>query len=352
MGLFVGIVLSLLCVGVLAKELRGRSIYPEGTPVFDPLHPEQHATWKGKFTMPREEATQLCYDVATYMGIAKDNVARFLLEIAAAESDFGYYVRQVRGPAQSVWQIEPATARDCHERLSKRNPLLYKKILSLRDPNLDEEENVVTNLAYGGALCVGILFLKGIHFDELDTVQKRAMAWKKYYNTYLGKGTLEGYCQKVARHLGTKVEGAFPAEASFDPALLSLPNVFQERDNERYLTLPDDFDESPMGKYYKKILQEKPKVFEEVPRAILQSKNVRAIMDTVTLELLRNVQKDPASIGQYRDMPPEILLPLAHEALRENALKSYPHLPPELQQDPDILKIYESQKFLRERLGL
>ena len=123
-----------------SKEKPLRSIYPKGEIVFDPSNPKEHASWKGHETLPLAEMQQLCTDLAAYLEVDKENGAKFLLEIAAAESDFGYYVRQVRGPAQSVWQIEPETARDLYERLPKRNPQMYQKIMALRDPNLDEEE--------------------------------------------------------------------------------------------------------------------------------------------------------------------------------------------------------------------
>ena len=326
-----------------------RSIYPDGQGQFDPTNPTKHATWKGHKTMPVDEMRQLCVDICAYLGIDKENGANFLLEIAAAESDFGYYVRQVRGPAQSVWQIEPATARDMHQRLPKRNPLMYQKIVSLRDPNLDEEENVVTNLFYGGAMCVGVLYLKGIKFDTLTTLEIRAQAWKKYYNTYLGKGTLEGYCQKAMKYVGGRLDPNFKFQESFDPSLLAkMPNIFAARDQDRYLTLPPDFDQSPIGRYYKHILQVKPQVFEQVPRVVLKSKNVQIVMNSLTMELIRKIQKDPDSIINYRDMPPEILRPLIKTAMSENALLAYPNLPQEYQAEPAIKKIYESQKLLQE----
>lgn len=347
------LLVTLICI--LSLESRAtqtsRSIYPNGQGCFDPTNPTVHATWKGHKTMPVDEMRQLCVDISAYLGIHKENGANFLLEIAAAESDFGYYVRQVKGPAQSVWQIEPATARDMHERLPKRNPVMYKKIMALRDPNLDEEENVVTNLFYGGAMCVGVLYLKGIKFDTLTTLEIRAQAWKKYYNTYLGKGTLEGYCQKAMRYVGGKLDPNFKFQESFDPSLLRrLPNIFQQRDNERYLILPPDFDQSEIGRYYKRVLQEKPQVFEEVPRAVLKSKNVKIIMNSLTMELIRKIQQNPASIANYRDMPAEILQPLVMTAMHENALAAYPNLPAEYQARPDIQKLYESQKFLQRLL--
>ncbi|MBR3663329.1 MAG: hypothetical protein IKN64_01585 [Desulfovibrio sp.] len=260
-------------------------------------------------------------------------------------------MRQVKGPAQSVWQIEPATARDLHERLPARSPLMYRKILALRDPRLSEEENIVTNLDYGAAFCLGVLSLKGLDFARLSCLELRALAWKEKYNTYLGKGTLEGYCQKAMRYARASLSGQSLQEP-FDPALVRQPdNIFAKRDEERYLLLPADFDDSEIGRYYARKLREEPQVFAEVPSAILRSHNVREIMGSLTLELVRKVQQNPASIGEYADMPEEIFAPLVVAAMNENALLCYPNLPKALQRDPDILRLYESQMLLRQRLG-
>ena len=212
---------------------------------------------------------------------------------------------------------------------------------------------MVTNLNYAGALCLGVLYLKGIKFEQLNSLEIRAMAWKKHYNTYLGKGTLEGYCQKSLKYVGGQLDPNFRFNESFDPSLIKISeNIFATRDQERFLTLPPDFDESEMGRYYQRILREKPEVFEEIPRVILKSPKVKVLMQALTWELIRKVQKDPSIIASFRDMPKEILDPLVQTAMLENALKAYPNLPPSYQNRPDLKKIYDNQVFLQKRLNL
>ncbi|MBO4334511.1 MAG: hypothetical protein J5846_01575 [Desulfovibrio sp.] len=349
-----GFCLILLWLSVLPCQAHygEDSIYPSPEAAFSPERPELHGVWKGHRTLPLGQMQTLCFAVADYLGVHRENAGRFLLEIAAAESDFGYYVRQVKGPAQSVWQIEPATARDLHERLPKRQPELYRKILALRDPALSEEENIVTNLDYGAAFCLGVLTLKGLDFSKLSCLELRAQAWKQKYNTYLGKGTFEGYCQKAMRYLGAKLSGQGVLAGAFDPALVtSSDDLFAERNKERYLLLPADFDASEIGRYYARKLREEPQVFAEVPDAVLQSRQIQSIMGSLTLELVRKVQQNPAAIAQYTDMPDAIFLPLVRAAMNENAIICYPCLPKALQQDAEILRLYESQKLLRQKLG-
>ncbi|MBQ7456797.1 MAG: hypothetical protein IJS54_04260 [Desulfovibrio sp.] len=320
------------------------SIYPQPPMAFTPDNPSHHGVWKGRAQLPLAQMHQLCLDLAAYLGFPRENGAHFLLEIAAAESDFGYYVRQVRGPAQSVWQIEPETARDMHARLPKRNPGMYQKILALRDPLLSEEENVVTNLTYGGALCLGILYLKGIRFETLTSLSARANAWKRYYNTYLGKGTFEGYCQKALRYVGLVLP---KTDLSFDPDAFEY---LAERDRVRFQTLPDNFDQSPMGRHYATILAKDPHIFAELPPVVFQAPHIQHLADNLLWELIRKVQKNPEVLRDWHDLPPEILRPLVLAGMAENALRCYPHLPAAYQEDPLIVKMYEAQKHLRERM--
>ncbi|MBQ7617835.1 MAG: hypothetical protein IJS50_03075 [Desulfovibrio sp.] len=317
---------------------------------------EQHLTrsflWKGRKQLPLEQTRELCLWVAEHLGLAKEQAASFLLEIAAAESDFGYYVRQVSGPALSAWQIEPATAKDLCERLPARNFLLYQKIMALKDPNLSLEDNLTINLKFGAAMCLGVLWLKGLRVEELDSLPKRARAWKKYYNTYLGKGTLEGYVQKALRYTKIAMPWAGQFEEKIDLALVRGPkDLFAVRNAERYLLLPKDFEQSEMGRYYLRVLKENPKVFEQVPDGVLKSKNVQKLMGSLTLELVKVVQKDPRRLGEFSDMPLAIYEPVARAAMHENAVLAYPYLLPKLKQDPEMLKILETHRFLLERMG-
>ena len=315
---------------------------------FDPVNPGSHPVWKGRMRLPYRTLRTHLVAITTYLGVPPENASRFLLEIAACESDFGYYVRQVKGPAQSVWQIEPATARDLHERLPGRDRVLYEKIVALRDPSVNEEENIVTNLNYGAALCVGILVLKGIRFETLSTLPARALAWKKHYNTYLGKGTLEGYCQKAMKYTGAVLaEDASFAEAFDRKLLLGANDIFAARDRERYLLLPDNFDESEVGRHYLTLLRENPRVFEEVPDSVLRSRNVRVLAKALTLELVGKVQRDPTLIRDYLGMPDAILHPLVRAAMHENALKAYPLLTQRLKNDEEVRRIYEAQLLMQ-----
>ncbi|GAG93875.1 unnamed protein product, partial [marine sediment metagenome] len=61
--------------------------------------------------------------------LCTDAAVNLLLGTAAQESLFGTYMRQVRGPAMGVFQIEPATFNWLKEKYNKDYPHLSKVIV-------------------------------------------------------------------------------------------------------------------------------------------------------------------------------------------------------------------------------
>lgn len=98
-----------------------------------------------------------------------------------------HYLAQLGGPALGLWQMEPATERDIWQNYLAFKPELRVKVEGLLTPLV----NLSGNLFYGAAMC-------RIHYlrvrDPLPAASDAAgMAryWKQFYNTPLGKGTVE-----------------------------------------------------------------------------------------------------------------------------------------------------------------
>ena len=123
-----------------------------------------------------------------------DEIINLLVGTACVESNCGEYIKQINGPACGIFQIEPNTAKDIQENYIKYKPDLkylhdkfYLKSLTL-------EENLMYNLSYSILMCR--LFYRRIKEPIPKTISGQAAYWKKYYNTYLGKGTIEDYINK------------------------------------------------------------------------------------------------------------------------------------------------------------
>lgn len=122
---------------------------------------------------------------------------QLVMATAMVESNLAFIQQIGRGPARSFFQMEPVTHDDIWERYLSRKPHLLNDLKGLIMRDMDLHEQLHGNLFYAAAMC-RIFYLR---FKEPlpDAGDWHGMAayWKKYYNTYLGAGTVEGFLQKA-----------------------------------------------------------------------------------------------------------------------------------------------------------
>lgn len=125
------------------------------------------------------------------------NAEQLVMATAMAESNLLFIQQAGRGPARSFFQMEPVTHDDIWERYLSRRPHLLNDLKGLIMRDMDLHEQLHGNLFYGAAMC-RIFYLR---FKQKlpETNDWRGMAeyWKKYYNTHLGAGTVEGFLKKA-----------------------------------------------------------------------------------------------------------------------------------------------------------
>lgn len=130
------------------------------------------------------------------LNLFSEEAVALIAETAMTESLAGEYLHQVKGPACGIYQMEPRTAKDILENYLPNKPLLEMLIRRLYIPDLTLEENLTSNLPWATAMC-RIFYLR-IKAPIPKTIEGRAAYWKKYYNTALGKGTVQGYVSKAS----------------------------------------------------------------------------------------------------------------------------------------------------------
>jgi hypothetical protein len=122
---------------------------------------------------------------------------------AAQESQFRYLHQLGKGPALSLWQIEPATARDALERCPaslRARVFSFTAVLPWDEPGSPTTEAVLDqlpgNLYLGAAMCRLVYYMKPFQFTTFGVTARSesgkwwcAGVWKKFYNTIRGKGT-------------------------------------------------------------------------------------------------------------------------------------------------------------------
>ena len=131
-----------------------------------------------------------------------------LLGTAAQESLFGYYLVQRRGPALSIFQIEPATHNDLWERfIPSRSQALRAAVkglagarwAGLRYPPAQE---MVVNLAYATALARLHYLRVPAALPDADDVAGLARYYKRFFNTPLGRATEAQFVSNYRRFVG------------------------------------------------------------------------------------------------------------------------------------------------------
>lgn len=137
---------------------------------------------------------QLVDDALTHYQLpATESAIRLLCMIAAHESGDFHYVRQLRGPAMSLFQIEPATFENlCNFAINRR--------LTIASSLPCSEWQLVFDQRFAAAM--GRVFF--LRFKEplpgADNLDDLARYAKQYWNTHLGKATPDDYLNAYLEH--------------------------------------------------------------------------------------------------------------------------------------------------------
>ncbi len=119
---------------------------------------------------------------------------RLVLGTGLVESKFKYRY-QWTGPALGFYQCEPTTLKYVIEYM-KRKPKFFRTISQFAFPPFDAEQ-LVWNEKFATAIC-------RLHYcrfpealPEYDDHQGLGKYWKKYYNSKLGKGTVQKFVEST-----------------------------------------------------------------------------------------------------------------------------------------------------------
>lgn len=120
-----------------------------------------------------------------------------LLGTALVESSL-HYLKQIKGPALGLFQIEPATHVDVWDNYLAYRPDLASAVRSLASQGWPERgvgmhAELVTNLGYSCAVAAIIYRRAPAPLPPADDVGGMGYYWKQHYNTPLGKGTPEKF---------------------------------------------------------------------------------------------------------------------------------------------------------------
>lgn len=119
------------------------------------------------------------------IGLASDAAVNLLLGTALVESGI-YFLRQLRGPALGLWQMEPATHDDCWHTFLNQKADLAQAVRLIAGRESPSASLLIGNLPYACAMA-RIKYLRAPSPLPLATDATALSAYhKQFYNTPLG----------------------------------------------------------------------------------------------------------------------------------------------------------------------
>lgn len=133
-----------------------------------------------------------------YMGMYSEAAENLLIGTAMQESRLKY-LHQVSGPAIGLWQMEPATHDDLYTNFIDYKGALKALVRSLAgskyaNTKIDPDE-MHGNLYYACAMARLQYYRQKEPLPYAEDIHALSRYYKKYYNTPLGKATLEQFIE-------------------------------------------------------------------------------------------------------------------------------------------------------------
>ena len=120
----------------------------------------------------------------------------FLIETDLGSANFEKAANRQRN--YGIAQFTMGTAKDTLQYLKKTRSDVYDVVMDMYDRRLSLRDNLMYNTPFSIALCAQLYLrcIPDIH-PNIHTVRQRATAWKIYYNSIYGQGTIQNYITKV-----------------------------------------------------------------------------------------------------------------------------------------------------------
>ena len=136
-----------------------------------------------------------------HIGLYSKAAENLIMGTGAQESHLSY-LKQIKGPAVGLFQMEPATYKDIWDNYLAHKPELADLLRSLagvKPGQIPHVNMMMGNLYYAAAMCRVYYLRKPEPLPDADDVDGMAAYWKKYYNTHLGKGTEEEFVRNYKK---------------------------------------------------------------------------------------------------------------------------------------------------------
>ena len=132
------------------------------------------------------------------------DAAFLLLCTAAIESNCGYYIKQVGGPALGIWQMEPDTYNDIIDNcdaINENNIKFYNKIHRLWNfENYGVVHALISHPMYACAMARLKYSMDSAALPDHNDIKSVYDYYKRIYNTPLGASTYDKFKSALANN--------------------------------------------------------------------------------------------------------------------------------------------------------
>lgn len=143
---------------------------------------------------PKQLKSLIIEPVLKTYDLYSEAAVNLLLGTCAQESRMGYYLKQVKGPALGIYQMEPATHNDILQNMPE-----YREVEKVRP---SPPSALIFDLTYATILCRLQYWRFPEPLPKANDLEGLAKYWKKYYNTEKGKGTVEQFVRNYYKYVG------------------------------------------------------------------------------------------------------------------------------------------------------
>lgn len=155
--------------------------------------------------MNKNQLRELIRETLKEADLYSEAAEELLMLTAAAESNMGHYIKQTRGPALGIFQMEPATHDDImfRWRALPKNVRIADKLSQWQKffGSETSAKRMMYDLKYAIIMCRLKYLMIPAALPDAKDIPALAAYYKKWYNTHLGKATVDGTIEKYRRYV-------------------------------------------------------------------------------------------------------------------------------------------------------
>lgn len=155
-------------------------------------------------SMRPDQLRELIQLVIIDLGYYSKSALELLMLTAAQESHCGRYIKQITGPALGIFQMEPRTHDDIWESYLRYREDLSRKVTEFMSKRayLDKQYHLdmMGNIPYQIAMARVFYLRCPERLPDPWNLTEMALYYKHYWNTRLGKATLEEAVENYKRY--------------------------------------------------------------------------------------------------------------------------------------------------------